>query len=82
MEELRIRPEDYHLKYGPLSTILLEAAEDPGHVFHDGGATHVPLVGYYWLGLADFKDHKHADPQDRATFLLFLAEMLVTDFGV
>lgn len=72
----RIRPDDLHLQYGPISGGVRLAAERP---FNTEGTFEMPF-GQYWMSLRDWlKFDECKDELHRSIFLLILAEALADE---
>ena len=79
--EYRIHPDDAHLRYGPISSVLYEAAKEPSQFFYFGNGAVFALVGENCRQLTNLQDE--VDYMDcnnkliRSLFLLFVAESLL-----
>lgn len=70
----RIHPDDEHLQYGPISTVLREEAED-----YSGRSWNIGTDISAELRYGAWHDCRYADPLTRSLFLLILAEALADE---
>ena len=71
----RIHPEDAHLRYGPISSVLYEAAKNPP----ENGDDAMPQITSLsvLMAIGDYLHYKNSDKSSRSLFLLFVAESLL-----
>lgn len=76
-EIYRIRPDDEHLQYGPISTALRELEGKKLLSFYDFGNSAVQYYAHQWLGNGDH--FFRGDELHRSLFLLILSEALADE---
>lgn len=76
-EEYRIHPDDEHLKYGPISTVLREAASTADQ---NETLTLPAGRGIWWPSACDYREYLDCEDElHRSLFLLILAEEMVDE---
>jgi hypothetical protein len=81
-EKWHIHPKDYHLRYGPISSVLYEAAKKPksyiwfGTEIEEYCAQHYVQQAFFSNDVFDYSTRTELA---RSLFLLFVAESLIED---
>lgn len=79
-EQNRIHPRDRHLRYGPISRVLFEAAKKPPKTFYDFVGAYKEAATEQCFNFCDVHEAQAylitATEKERSFFLLFVAEAL------